>query len=53
VINNDNDVFDTVMSVQAELKATQLRKEHQDLQEAYDVYLTLLEKYGFWNKITK
>jgi hypothetical protein len=46
-------VYEDVVKVQADLKEQQLREHHADLKKAYDDYQVLLEKYGFWDKITK
>ena len=46
-------VFDKVKDVQSELQEKELRELHPDLAKAYKEYTLLLEKYGFWNKITK
>jgi len=46
-------VYEDVVKVQADLKEQQLREQHADLKKAYDDYQVLLEKYGFWDKITK
>lgn len=46
-------VFKSVVEVERELKEQQLRDQHADLQAAYDEYITLLEKYNFWDTLNK
>ena len=46
-------VYQSVKEVENDLKEQQLREQHADLKKAHDDYLVLLEKYGFWDKITK
>ena len=46
-------VYQSVKEVEKDLKEQQLREQHADLKKAHDDYLELLEKYGFWDKITK
>lgn len=48
-----NPIFEKVRSVKEDLREQELREKHPDLKKAYDDYQTLLEKYGFWNDITK
>lgn len=46
-------IFDAVQSVQMELREEQLRNQHADLKAAYKEYQNLLEKYKFWDTVTK
>ena len=46
-------VFEQVKSVQLDLQEQELRKKHPDLKKVYEEYQVLLEKYGFWDNITK
>ena len=50
---NTYPTYSTVLSAQEELRQKELREIHPDLAKAYEEYTTLLEKYDFWNKITK
>ena len=50
---NTYPTYSTVLSAQEELRQKELRENHPDLKKAYEEYTTLLEKYDFWNKITK
>ena len=46
-------IYSNVINTQNDLKEIELREQHPDLAKAYKQYTVLLEKYGFWNKITK
>ena len=46
-------IYQNVKEVEKDLKEMKLREQHADLKKAYDDYQVLLEKYGFWDKITK
>lgn len=45
--------FEAVQKVTQTLTEIQLREEHADLKQAWDEYYRLLEKYRFWNDVTK
>jgi len=46
-------VYEEVVKVQNDLQDEQLRNQHADLQEAYHAYQELLNKYKFWDNVTK
>ncbi len=46
-------VFQSVQQAENDLFEISLRDQHPELQKAYEDYQILLEKYGFWDKITK
>ena len=46
-------IYPNVVNAQNDLKEKELRTKHPDLAKAYEEYTILLEKYGFWEKITK
>ena len=46
-------VFQSVQQAENDLFEISLRDQHPELQKAYKDYQILLEKYGFWDKITK
>lgn len=46
-------IYDNVQQVQKDLQEKDLREKHPDLAEAYVTYQLLLQKYGFWDDITK
>ena len=43
-------VYQDVVKVQNDLQEEQLRNTHPELQQAYEEYQRLLEKYKFWDK---
>jgi hypothetical protein len=43
-------VYEDVVKVQNDLQEEQLRNTHPELQQAYEEYQRLLEKYKFWDK---
>lgn len=47
------DVFEAVKDVRETLTELQLRERHDDLKQAWEEYYNLLEKYRFWNELTK
>ena len=50
---DDEDPFDSIKAIQNELHEEQLREEHAELMEAWNNYQIVLEKYKFWDKVTK
>jgi len=46
-------VYRDVIEVERELKELSLRRQHADLQAAYEEYIQLLEKYSFWETLNK
>ena len=53
-MDDDNyPLFEQVTLTEQDLIEENLRKTYPELQKAYDNYQLLLEKYGFWEKITK
>ena len=47
------DAWKSVTITQQDLLEEELRQKHPDLRDAYQKYLNLLQKYNFWEKITK
>lgn len=46
-------VYENVVKVQNDLQEEQLRDMHDDLKQAWTDYQILLEKYKFWDNVTK
>ena len=48
-----DEIWAAINDVNVTLTELQLRQQHDDLQEAWEKYDNLLQKYKFWNGITK
>ena len=46
-------VWDQIEAVEKDLKESELRGKHPELQAAWDNYQAILEKYKFWKQLSE